>query len=177
MKEILMITEEPNHAATQLLHDNLFDINLNPFCQFFGRILFGSEKSFRNCFKPNLIHWMHAKGSNCHGKSTNDGKQAILEYINKNENNLRLIVCFGIPASRVLLPYKQANFATISNKFSNGIIDLSNILNRTQIQIPVAIFPHVSGRATRAWITYANFFSKLAEIVQDKSINICNTYD
>ena len=43
MQRILLVTESPNEKATNLKHDELFDISKNAISQFFGRVLLGRE--------------------------------------------------------------------------------------------------------------------------------------
>lgn len=175
MKKILMITEQPNQQASTLIHEELFDISKNPFSQFFGRVLFGNEKYFRRYFNHHFIQWMHARGSMCHGRSSNDGKSAIRKYIFEKKDSLRLIVAFGRNAAKVFLPNREANFASISNRYKKGLLDLAKINESFKdLRIPIAFLPHISGNAQKVWMDYADTFTIVVGEIQENVIEICN---
>ncbi len=174
-QRILMITEEPNKEAAQLpCREDLFNLKLNPFSQFFGRILFGSEKCFRACFNDKLVMWKHARGSKL--LQDDRGKRCIQNYIKNHANEIELIVTFGIPAAGTVLPKEKADIKEMSVVFQNGLRQLCNICNRphfNRVTIPVAALPHTSGRAQSFWMEYPCVWSKLVEEIQEKACKIC----
>jgi hypothetical protein len=174
-QRILMITEKPNKKADQLpCREDLFDLEKNPFSQFFGRILFGSEKCFRAYFNDKLVMWKHARKSYLQDDC---GRICIQNYIKNHANKIELIVTFGIPAARKILSNKNANIERMSDIFEDGLQPLCDVYcNKSlfnTVTIPVAALPHTSGEAQQFWKNYPCVWSKLVEEIQEKACKIC----
>ncbi len=177
MQRILLVTESPNEQATNLKHNELFDIRKNAISQFFGEALFGRESDYRQYFNADLFFWMHAKGSSCHGDTENDGIKAIRERINSKDYHY--IATFGVPASKIFLSNSEAKLDYISKIMSKGPVDLKT-LQGTHVNFfsdrcdntPVAMLPHISGRAQKYWMKYTEIFSPCLDSIQQEIIKI-----
>ena len=162
MQKILFITEKPNDAASKLKIENFFDIDKNPFCQFFGRLIFGSEELYIKCFNIENILWMHAKGSSAYDSKDDDGKEAIIKKV--NSDNFKLIITFGKPAMNIILPEeKMENIFSLNKGYPLKKKDLTeNISKKINVnnETGFCFFPHPSGQAQHLWIKNAAFLSK-----------------
>jgi len=170
LQKILLITKAPNKDAESLTHTELFDLKKNPFSQFFGRILFGKETLYRKYFNDQIIKWMHAKGSKCHGSRSCDGRGAIEREIKKE---YKLIVTFGMPAAKIIFG-NNINVEKLVKKMENGPIgiDSSGKEQFKGIGAKVAGFPHVSGRAQNCWKVHPEDFSNCLAKTQDEIGNL-----
>jgi len=160
MQKILIVTQEPNKEASELTHEQLFDIKKNPFLQFLGRLLFGEEINYRKYFNSGNILWMHAKGSECH-KPDEDGTKSIREKVLDKHSNLKLIVTFGKHASSVFIE-KPLSFEWLFRYIKNGPVSFSEIkqllnsdISDKIIECKIVCFPHPSGKANKAWMQNA----------------------
>lgn len=170
MQKILLITQTPNKDAESLTHTELFDLKKNPFSQFFGRILFGKEILYREYFNDQIIKWMHAKGSKCHGSKSCDGREAIEREIKKE---YKLIVAFGMPAAKIIFG-NNINVEELAKKMENGPIriDSSSKEEFKGIGTKVAGFPHVSAQAQLCWKAHPQKFSNCVVKTQDEIGNL-----
>ncbi|MBN1412553.1 MAG: hypothetical protein JW969_17020 [Spirochaetales bacterium] len=173
MQKILMISEEPNKKALKLDIEDLYDIEKNPFCQFFGRLLFGTEELTKKYFTINNIKWMHAKGSTFYGLKAKDGKKAILNDFSK----YKLIITFGKKAIKIFLP-KLKNFQSIFNgklvypvKWDK-IKSSHNLETENELDCEFYFFPHPSGQAQPAWMKFAVNLSKNLDKMQKNVLEL-----
>jgi len=158
-----MITESPNSDALKLKINDLYLVNKNPFCQFFGRPIFGNEKLFLKYFKIENIKWMHAKGSSCYRNKYDDGEEAIIKSI--NQNDYKLVITFGRPALKIIIP----NFDNF-NKLFNSKRTLNKLFNDkiTKNNFELVPFPHPSGRAQSIWMNNYKYLSENLLKVQSR---------
>lgn len=174
-----MVSKEPNDEAIPLKHNELFDIVKNPFSQFFGRLLFGTESDYRKYFNENNILWMHAKGSSCHGSTENDGKFAIRSEVISAD--FSLIVAFGREARQVFFK-RRVNFDIVSDLFKNGPEKVENIkefltprlINSDFLNNDTYIvnLPHASGFAQPEWMKYPLEYSSCLQQTQKIVFNL-----
>lgn len=179
MQKILMITEVPNKQAKSLRIKALYSIKKNPFSQFFGRLLFGSESLYRNHFSFDKIKWMHAKGSDCYGQKCNDGKKKILDEI--NNGSFRMVITFGRDAMRILFPHEKLGiFFDKKYKFPVEAKQHSFSVNRKinpQRPFLISCFPHASGRAQPMWVKHSDYLSQCLSNTQKTVRKILNIPD
>lgn len=162
MQKILLITEKPNDTAYKLKIRSFYEIDKNPFCQYFGRLIFGSEDLYINHFKIENILWMHSKGSSAYDSTEDDGKEAIIKRV--NSHNFKLIITFGKPAMNIFLPKLKMEDLFSPNKayplymkdITNNMSERINVTNNTGF----CFFPHPSGQAQHLWIKNAALLSK-----------------
>ncbi len=168
MQKILLITEKPNDAASKLKIKDFYRIGENPFCQFFGRLIFGSEELFTKYFKIENILWMHAKGSMAYNSKDDDGKEAIIKRV--NNSNFEIIITFGKPAMNIILPKEKFdNLFSLNRDYplkkkylTEKISKKINFNNETGFYF----FPHPSGQAQGIWIKNAVFLSENLKKIQ-----------
>jgi len=154
MQKFLIVTEKPNNQASELIHEELFDLSKN-------------------------FLWMHAKSSKCHGSGRKDGKLAIREKV--CEDKFLLIATFGSPALKVFFKKNKANYESLIPYMKNGPIQLSRVKELLFQDIKtnykdsyIVSFPHPSGNSQWKWMEYPLEFSSSLISTQKLIINEIN---
>jgi hypothetical protein len=167
---ILLVTEEPNSQSKELSRDEFFDHKRNGMAQFFGRTVFGDEERYRRLFNPNNVKWMHAREWQNRRGAPRDGRAAIIDFVSSADTEICLILAFGLPAAKLFLRNSSLNEVVNDNKYSRiqPLCKLKCKGDLKAVSVPIAFFPHVSGRSQSYWMNHAERHSKLILEVQKK---------